>query len=77
MTVAVANSFASASVTSLSSAVTALAMNDAAMTAQGSSPFVVANPSQTPNAVGGGVWVKGLCGYRLTSPEIDAARHPL
>ncbi|MBO0734377.1 MAG: autotransporter outer membrane beta-barrel domain-containing protein [Methylocapsa sp.] len=62
----VTTSFASSAVTSLSSAVTALSMNDIAMTAQGSSPFVVVNPSQTPNAVGGGVWVRGVGGDVLT-----------
>lgn len=75
--VIVSNSIAVGSVNALSSAVTALTMNDSAITAQGSSPFVVANPTQAPNRQGGGVWVRGVGGNLLSSvPAKGVANAP-
>jgi opacity protein-like surface antigen len=46
----------------IGSVVSSLSSADAAMTAQGSSPFVVSTATQAPDQQGGGVWVRGAGG---------------
>jgi opacity protein-like surface antigen len=53
----------------IGSVVSTLSSADAAMTAQGSSPFVVASPTQAPDQQGGGVWVRGAGGqFQVAAP---------
>ena len=53
----------------ITSVVSTLSAADASLTAQGSSPFVVASPTQAPDQQGGGVWVRGAGGsFRVSAP---------
>lgn len=53
----------------ITSVVSTLSGADASLTGQGSSPFVVASPTQAPDQQGGGIWVRGAGGeFRVSAP---------
>ncbi|MGH6812896.1 MAG: autotransporter domain-containing protein [Methylocella sp.] len=53
----------------ITSVVSTLSAADASLSAQGSSPFVVTSPTQAPDQLGGGVWVRGAGGsFRVSAP---------
>ena len=60
-------SFVAGTVNAVSSVVTTITTNDAALVAQGSSAFVAGGTAQAPDQQGGGVWTRGVGGNFLTS----------
>src|SRR5580704_669494 len=62
-------SLGAGSVNALTSVVSTLSAINSTVEAQGSSPFVVATPSQAPDQQGGGVWARGVGGsFRVSAP---------
>ena len=58
----------------ITSVVSTLSATDASLTAQGSSPFVVASPTQAPDQQGGGVWAARR-GRRVSRVRANEGRH--
>ena len=62
-------SLGAGSVNAITSVVSTLSAINSTVEAQGSSPFVVATPTQAPDLQGGGVWARGVGGsFRVSAP---------
>ncbi len=62
-------SLGAGSVNAVTSVVSTLSAINSTVEAQGSSPFVVATPTQAPDQQGGGVWARGIGGsFRVSTP---------